>query len=137
MKGIPSNSIVDSGTNSLNLGRNLLNAILPGFSPQQRALLLACIQDGHLVAVSDVDAAGPWPDLTFILQGESTDVQLRITSRDYWQYNVQKEGAALAAITLGDDGLAILGLPLMNPYFTIFDGDADNGRGVIRFATRT
>jgi hypothetical protein len=29
----------------------------------------------------------------------------------------------------------ILGLPLMNGYFTIFDGEADGGRGVIRFAT--
>jgi hypothetical protein len=42
----------------------------------------------------------------------------------------------MAAITQGQAGLAILGLPLMNGYFTIFDGEADGGRGVIRFATR-
>ena len=33
-------------------------------------------------------------------------------------------------------GLAILGLPLMNGYFTIFDGEADDGRGVIKFASK-
>ena len=42
----------------------------------------------------------------------------------------------MAAITEGEPGLAILGLPLMNGYFTIFDGEADNGRGAIKFATR-
>jgi hypothetical protein len=41
---------------------------------------------------------------------------------------------AAAAITVGQPGLAILGLPLMNGYFTIFDGEADGGKGAVRFA---
>lgn len=44
-------------------------------------------------------------------------------------------GAAAVALTQGADGLAILGLPLMNGYFTVFDGEADGGRGTINFAT--
>jgi hypothetical protein len=28
----------------------------------------------------------------------------------------------------------ILGLPLMNGYFTVFDGEADGGKGVVGFA---
>jgi hypothetical protein len=78
-----------------------------------------------------------WPDITFVLQGDGSDVSLRVAARDYWQVDVGKAGAAMAAFTQGGPGLSILGLPLMNGYFTIFDGEADGGRGVIRFATRT
>ena len=75
-----------------------------------------------------------WPDITFVLQGDTGDISLRVAAGDYWQINAVKVGAAMAAFTQGDPGLAILGLPLMNGYFTIFDGEADGGRGVIRFA---
>ena len=78
-----------------------------------------------------------WPTLTFVLQGDSGDVSLTVAPGDYWQVNSPAVGQAMAAITPGQDGLAILGLPLMNGYFTIFDGEADGGRGAIRFATRT
>jgi hypothetical protein len=76
-----------------------------------------------------------WPDVTFVLQGDAGDVRLRVAAGDYWQVNAGKVGAAVAAFTPGQAGLAILGLPLMNGYFTIFDGEADGGRGVIKFAT--
>ena len=62
-------------------------------------------------------------------------VRLRVAASDYWQINADKVGQAIAAFSPGQDGLAILGLPLMNGYFTIFDGEADAGRGVIKFAT--
>jgi hypothetical protein len=132
LKGMPSNSIVDSGTNSLNLGIRLLQAILAKLNATQQSQLAASLQ-GRLVAVSDLNLAS-WPDLTFVLQGDTGDASLVVQPRDYWQANTEAVGAALAAITPGNDGLAILGLPLMNGYFTIFDGEADNGRGVIRFA---
>jgi hypothetical protein len=131
---MPSNSIVDSGTNSLNLGPLLLRAVLSKFSPGQQALLTASIFDNRLVPVSQLNLA-TWPDITFILQGDSGDVSLRVSAGDYWQVNVEKVGAAISAITEGENGMHILGLPLMNGYFTIFDGEADGGRGVIRFAT--
>jgi hypothetical protein len=132
-KGMPSNSIVDSGTNSLNLGPKILNAILAKLSAGQQAQLTASM-DGRIVSVADLKLAD-WPDLTFILQGDTTDVSLRVAATDYWQVNAPKVGAAMVAITQGSDGLAILGLPIMNGYLTIFDGEADNGRGAIRFAT--
>ena len=133
-KGMPSNSIVDSGTNSLNLGPQLLKAILTKFGADQQKLLQASILEGRAVAAADLNLAS-WPDITFVLQGENGDVALRVAPGDYWQVNAGKVGVAMAAITQGSDGLAILGLPLMNGYFTIFDGEADNGRGVIKFAT--
>jgi hypothetical protein len=111
--------------------------MLSKFSSSQQALLSASISedsDNRPVAMTKLDLT-TWPDIIFILQGVDADVRLRVSPTDYWQVNAPKVGAATAAITAGEDGSAILGLPLMNGYFTIFDGEADGGRGVIRFAT--
>jgi hypothetical protein len=132
-KGMPSNSIVDSGTNSLNFGPKLLEAIISKFSAAQEAQLMASIFKNTPVPVADLNLSG-WPNLTFVLQGDAADVTLTVAPGDYWQVNSPKVGSATAAITQGQDGLAILGLPLMNGYFTIFDGEADGGRGAIKFA---
>ena len=134
-KGMPSNSIVDSGTNSLNLSPQILKALISRFTPAQQAQLNQSINEQQLISVADLNLAS-WPTLTFILQGDTADVSLKVAPGDYWQVNTQRVGAAMSAITKGDPGLVILGLPLMNGYFTIFDGEADNGRGVIKFATK-
>ncbi len=133
--GMPSNSIVDSGTNSLDLGPQMLAALLSKFTAAQKALLTASILDQKLVSAADLNLAS-WPALTFVLQGDAADVSLQVAPSDYWQVNTEKAGAAMSAITKGDPGLAILGLPIMNGYFTIFDGEADSGRGVVKFATK-
>lgn len=133
-KGVPSNSIVDSGNTSLVLGPTLLATVLGQFSPAQQAQLRASMTAGA-IALADLDLAA-WPPLTFILEGEAGDVALAVGPGDYWQANAPRAGQAKAAITTGVDGLTILGLPLMSGYFTIFDGEADRGRGVIRFARR-
>ena len=135
-KGMPSNSIIDSGTNSLNLGPTLLKGLFTKFSPEQQALLQQSVYDNRLVAVSELGNLASWPALTFVLEGDAGDVSLTVSPGDYWQVNTQAVGAAMAAITVGEPGLEILGLPIMNGYFTIFDGEADGGRGTIKFATR-
>src|SRR5277367_2181692 len=135
-KGMPSNSIVDSGTNSIDLSPQLLKAVVSKFTAAQQALLNKSI-GGQLVSNSDLGNLAEWPTLTFVLQGDTADVSLKIPPSNYWQVNTQSVGSAAVAITKGEPGLAILGLPLMNGYFTIFDGEADAGRGVIKFATRT
>jgi len=132
--GMPSNSIVDSGTNSLNIGPHLLKAIVAKFTPTQQAFLNASIFGQSYVSASQLNL-GAWPDITFVLQGDTGDIRLRVAASDYWQINAEKVGEAAAALTPGEEGLAILGLPLMNGYFTIFDGEADGGRGVIKFAS--
>jgi Eukaryotic aspartyl protease len=134
-KGMPSNSIIDSGTNSLSISSQMLKAILSKFSSAQQELLNKAVLEQSLVSAADLQLAD-WPTLTFVLQGDTADVRLNVSPSDYWQVNTQKVGAAAAAITPGQAGLAILGLPLMNGYFTIFDGEADGGRGVIKFASR-
>jgi hypothetical protein len=132
---MPSNSIIDSGTNSISLSAQMLKAVISKFSTSQQALLTQSIIDGKLVSAADLNLPA-WPTLTFVLQGDSGDVKLQVVPSDYWQVDTEQVGAAMAAITPGEAGLAILGLPLMNGYFTIFDGEADNGRGVVKFATR-
>jgi hypothetical protein len=134
-KGMPTNSIIDSGTNSLNISQQMLRAIISRFTAPQQSLLNQSIFGQEPVSTSDLNL-GEWPTLTFVLQGDAGDVRLNVAPTEYWQINTQEVGMALAAITPGEAGLAILGLPLMNGYFTIFDGTADGGRGVVKFATR-
>jgi len=132
-QGMSSNSIIDSGTNSLNLAPQMLSAILSKFPAAQKALLTNAIRQGQLVPAADLNLAS-WPTITFVLQGDAGDVRLDVPPSNYWQLNTQQAGMAAAAITVGQPGLAILGLPLMNGYFTIFDGEADGGKGVVKFA---
>ena len=132
--GMPSNSIVDSGTNSLNISPQMLSAMISKFSPDQQLLLTKSIYQGQLIPMSKL-RLDEWPTVSFVMQGNMGDVKLDVTPSNYWQVNTINVGFARAAITVGQPGLAILGLPLMNGYFTIFDGEADNGIGVIKFAT--
>jgi len=66
-----------------------------------------------------------------------TDVRLVVTPDTYWQTNSPKAGHA-SAVLFGDNGQgggqSILGLPLMNNYFTVFDRSVDRGLGVVSFA---
>jgi aspartyl protease len=132
-QGMPSNSIIDSVTNSLSLSSQLLKAIISKFSPAQRALLNKSVLHGQLVPNTDLNL-DDWPTITFVLEGDTGDVSLQVPPSNYWQLDTQNVGSAAAALTPGQAGLAILGLPLMNGYFSIFDGEADGGRGVVKFA---
>jgi Eukaryotic aspartyl protease len=135
--GMPSNSIVDSGTNSLNLGPTLIQDLFATFSDSQRALLQSALQ-GNAVSNADIGDLSQWPTIGFVLEGTdpNADVTLNVAPRDYWQCDVGQVGQAALAITQGQDGSAILGLPLMNGYYTIFDATVAP-MGVILFAPRT
>jgi hypothetical protein len=135
-QGAPSNSIVDSGTNSLSVSQQMFDGIVSKLTAGQQQLLKASVEEQRLVSVSDLKLAA-WPTLTFVLEGDDgSDVKLKVSPNDYWQVNTEHVGSAMAAITIGEPGFNILGLPLMNGYLTIFDGEAAGGKGVIRFATR-
>ena len=134
-QGMPTNSIIDSGTNSLNLGQQLLNAILAQFTATQRPVLKSAILGQELVPVAELGSLDSWPTISFVLEGDAGDVKLDVPSSNYWQVDAGQAGYAAPAITVGEPGLAILGLPLMNGYFTIFDGEADGGKGAVLFAT--
>ncbi|HEX4860831.1 MAG TPA: hypothetical protein VFV07_06305, partial [Rhizomicrobium sp.] len=107
------------------------------FAPEQQKMLRRALH-GYTVWARDLDLAR-WPDITFVLQGpkRARDAVLKLKPCDYWQVDAWRKGHALTvfAVSAPSDGI-ILGLPLMNGYFTIFDGEADHGRGEIRFAKR-
>ncbi|MGF6871007.1 pepsin-like aspartic protease [Paraburkholderia sp. MM5477-R1] len=131
--GMPSNSIVDSGTNTLVLGPTIINGILSRLQVNQQELLKTSMS-GQPVSVTSLDLS-QWPPISFTLQGISggQNVALSVPPQIYWQIDAPAVGQAMAAISpVRQDGGAILGLPLMNGYFTIFDGTA--GLGVIKFA---
>jgi hypothetical protein len=136
-----SNAIVDSGTNSLALAAdvyatilNSLEQINPKFSQQLQQASQS--ENGISTAQLQLDA---WPVIRFTLQGETGDVQLAVQPTAYWQVDAPAPGQASPVIEgqQGGPGVpvqSILGLPLMNGYYTVFDRSADS-QGVIRFAT--
>jgi hypothetical protein len=136
-RAAPSNSIVDSGTNGLYLPKRLLHAVLARFAPEQERMLRRALH-GEAVRARDL-ALKEWPDITFVLEGpkRKRDARLKLKPCDYWQVDAVSKGRAVSVFSESSPGDGIiLGLPLMNGYFTIFDGEADHGRGEIRFAPR-
>lgn len=126
---VPTNAIVDSGTNGLNLNPILFEAILKKLTPAQAQLVRS-----QQTPAANVDLA-QWPTLTFVLQGLSGDIALEVAPEQYWQMDAFEVGNAYCTLWRGSDPATTLGLPLMNGYFTIFDGAANKGLGVVKFAT--
>jgi hypothetical protein len=135
-KTMISNSIIDSGTNSLALAKDVFEAILSSLQQLNpsfvQAIETASQGSGGVDAGSlDLDS---WPDITFTLKGETGEpVSLVCRPSTYWQVDCPQAGQAFFAI--GGSGMpqSILGLPLMNNYYCVFDRTQDPF-GVIRFA---
>ena len=124
-----SNSIVDSGTNGIYLQQNLFRQIVEKLSTANQDSLRA----GY-VPMSKLELAS-WPSITFTLDGAlGADVNLVVSPNCYWQTNSPKPGYATAVLFSQKDAQAILGLPVMNGYYTVFDRSVDKGLGVVSFA---
>jgi hypothetical protein len=129
-----SNSIVDSGTNSLALANDVYEAIIRGITKVSAKF-------GKLVKASEVTEKDinikKWPPITFTLEGaDGSDVALTVEPGTYWQFGAPTAGKASFAIeTLGASApsQSILGLPLLNNYYTVFDRSA-TAFGVVNFA---
>ena len=131
--GNSSNSIVDSGTNGLSLDQPLFEQILKALSPPDDTSLSDALRAGY-VPMSQLNLS-QWPALTFVLEGAlGKDVELTVTPQTYWQTNSPKPGYATAVLYGDGGGQSILGLPLINNYFTIFDRSVDRGLGAVSFA---
>jgi hypothetical protein len=76
-----------------------------------------------------------WPNITFTLAGENgEDIRLTCAPQTYWQSDSPSAGRAVFQILPGGKlPQSILGLPLMNNYYVVFDRSLD-AHGVIRFA---
>jgi len=137
--GMGSNSIVDSGTNSLFLSTDVYQAIYNALGQLNSNFTNLIDQAGNqYIPNSSIDFTA-WPPIHFIMSGESgEDIKLTCTPQTYWQINAQP-GYALFQINEAQQGSAnqsILGLPLMNNYYCVFDRSLDP-QGVIRFAAKS
>jgi len=125
-----SNAIIDSGTAGIYLNTPVFNEVVARF----KSLGFGNEIQHTRLPMSKLKLAD-WPVLTFVLEGAlGSDVTLEVTPQTYWQTDAPSAGHA--SLALGDEGKtsSILGLPLMNNYFTVFDRSVNKGLGVVSFA---
>jgi len=130
-----SNSIVDSGTNSLYLSAKVFDALMSGFQALPGSFVETIQSAGQQGGVpNDSLNLEDWPNITFALEGATVDsVPLTCSPSTYWQLDAPNAGVAQFMIFSSPMPQSILGLPLMNNYYTVFDR-TQNPYGAIRFA---
>jgi hypothetical protein len=134
-----SNSIIDSGTNSLSLANDAFVAIMRSLGEinpdmQQIAQQAARAQNSGGGIPNAMVKLEDWPGITFIMAGEQgEDVPLVCSPQTYWQLDSFNTGMATFQIDAMGETQSILGLPLFNNYYTVFDRAMDVS-GVVRFA---
>jgi len=137
-----SNSIIDSGTGALLLDQGLYDKILAAFGAIDPGLAEKLTSYG-INAQATVDQTtidlSQWPSIRFVFAGaDGTPAPVVVAPKDYWQFDVEQPGVAMAFI--GGDGngrlggQSILGLPIFTGHYVIFDRTATNGHGVVAFA---
>ena len=135
-KSLGSNSIVDSGTNSLVLAQDVYNAVISGLGNLSGnfATLVSEATSNGAVPQSNLNLSN-WPDIKFVMQGaDGGDVTLICAPATYWQTDAYQAGYAAFQINNGGNfPMSILGLPLFNNYYTVFDR-TQNPYGTINFA---
>ncbi len=133
-KTMISNSIVDSGTNSLALASDVLDAILSSLGRLNSEFTTAIETASREPLQASTLNLAQWPEITFTLTGTgASPVDLTVSPSTYWQVDCPAQGQA--SFMIGPSGMpqSILGLPLMNNYYCVFDRTEDP-YGVIRFA---
>jgi Eukaryotic aspartyl protease len=135
-KSLVSNSIIDSGTNSLVLPSDVYEAVISSLGHVNAgfASLAATAGKDGAVPNSRVEL-GSWPEIGFVMQGnDGSDVTLSCPPTVYWQTDAPRAGYSMFQINDGGTfPMSILGLPLFNSYYTVFDRTA-NPYGTISFA---
>jgi aspartyl protease len=135
-KSLGSNSIVDSGTNSLVLAQDVYDAVISGLGSLSANFATSVREatSNGAVPQSNLNLRN-WPDIKFVMQGaDGSDVTLICAPATYWQTDAYQAGYAAFQINNGGNfPLSILGLPLFNNYYTVFDR-TQNPYGTINFA---
>jgi hypothetical protein len=138
-RGDVSNCIVDTGTNALVLANDVCAGVLQSLeklNPKFIAMIQLAGQGS--IASSALDLA-KWPSISFTLTGANgKPVKLSCSPHTYWQDNYPGRGRSVCQIRPTGQGnpvnQSVLGLPLMNNYYTVFDRSQGSGKGVISFA---
>ncbi|HTW55294.1 MAG TPA: pepsin-like aspartic protease [Thermoplasmata archaeon] len=135
-QSLVSNSIVDSGTNSLALAKELYDAIvaaLNALDPTFGTLIAQASESPAGIPTAQLELAD-WPPIRFVLTGDAGEnVTLTCAPSTYWQVDAPSVGRALFQVNPMGAEQSILGLPLLNNYYTVFDRSLDP-YGTIRFA---
>ena len=134
-KTMVSNSIVDSGTNSIVLTANVYQAVIAAIQSlgEKFAMTVNSVISRGYVRETAINLA-EWPDISFVMQGaDGSDVTLTCAPSTYWQTDAPQKGDVVFQINKTTWPLAILGLPLFNNYYTVFDR-TQNPYGTINFA---
>ena len=121
--GLSEITIVDSGTNGIYLPHEVMTSVIPQLADYGVPLPPENYKDFKKL-----------PNITFTLEGLSGSVELEMTPETYFQPNSGKCGHTANLLKNTTQGPNILGLPLMNNYFSVFDRAANNGQGVIKFS---
>jgi hypothetical protein len=133
-KSMISNSIVDSGTNGLVVAPDVYQAIVSSLGQVNPAFGNLINQASQQTIANANVNLDQWPDINFILQGEDGNpVTLSCSPQTYWQTDAGTPGQAIFQISNSQMPQSILGLPLMNNYYTVFDRTQD-AYGAIGFA---
>ena len=133
-KTMISNSIVDSGTNSLALANDVFSAIMSSLEAMNPNFTKAIETAANTPVAVETLGLDQWPEITLMLRGDGgRPVSLTVAPDTYWQVDCPKAGQAICVIGTSGMPQSILGLPLMNNYYCVFDR-TQNPYGVIRFA---
>jgi len=143
VKGSVSNAIVDSGASMIMLPQSLLDGLfreLIAFDASFESILapfrtFAGVEKGIPMEHVQLDR---WPDLLFTLKGfDGADVTLTMTPQTYWQTHApQPNQVSFQFVCLPNwPNQAVLGLPLLINYYTIFDR-AEREAGAVIFANK-
>jgi hypothetical protein len=136
-----SNSIIDSGASILKLDQGLYGKIIAAFAAVNPAFAEALQANAGRGCDQRTLKLAAWPPLDLTFQGaDGAPATIQIAPEDYWQFDCGQKGLAVAMMS-GDNGAlagqSILGLPVFTGHFVVFDRTANNGHGVIGFASRT
>lgn len=128
------NAIVDSGTNVLAVSSDVWRTISSELSHAGSGFASLIARGQTIAGVPHAQLhLSNWPSIEFTIQGTTGNVTLTVPPQSYWQFDGASPGHALLAIDNVMSPQSILGLPLMNNYYCVFDRSADP-YGVVRFA---
>jgi Eukaryotic aspartyl protease len=137
--GAASNCIVDSGTSALVLSNDVFEAVLAALEKLNTKFIGTIRHAAQHGISSTMLNLAEWPTITFNVTGATGgSVALTCSPQTYWQEDFPSPGISQFQISAGGTSdpvnQSILGLPLMNNYYTVFDRSQGAGNGVVRFA---
>lgn len=129
-----SNSIIDSGATAMLLAPDVYTKIMSSLHDINPALTDTVQEAQKHVLSADSLNLDDWPDITFLLADKNNQpVPLTCSPKTYWQLDTPEKGQAIFQLGNSNGIQSILGLPLLNNYYTVFDRQQDP-YGVVRFA---